>query len=483
MLCINLLTRKGVSVSSQIDIIRPPSAAPARAAKVAQTPPATSAEQTSLHAVVSFSGGAPAAAGAGSPAPSTSAHGDGGPSEMQNMMASTGIVYALLALRNVLTPVELNEQMAKSARFFEGTRDRAGRDFRELTFLMTGLLFPDNIPMGRRWLPCAKTTPPRFLPSAFVGSWSIKLLLQDAFETGVTLIFPPFRRSKLWRFVFLVRPDGSFDCTDGLALALNAHRVDDDDTNDCPLTCQARQSALRRRNPPPAFRYKCYNLLSRSLHTARRTPQVEAIRQSVPEMVFEGRDEESLGREGLEELKLRVWSTALALVVLEKSPFGWLAEPEESDATLVDRAEQWLKAQKVAAAPPARTNRGSTLGGQGNPGGGGDVDAAPPERGRAAQILEFARQIIQSAAAVSGGGEDDDDGIDIDKQLSEGKGTTALYKLAVRQLKKWDKIADDYVARIRAAETKSWVHFGTLIQKSSGEIIVAAMVKHETVRV
>lgn len=46
-------------------------------------------------------------------------------------------------------------------------------------------------------------------------------------------------------------PEGYFDCSDGLALALNAHVEDDDDSNDCPLTCQVE--AIRSSMPPLEF--------------------------------------------------------------------------------------------------------------------------------------------------------------------------------------------------------------------------------------
>lgn len=99
-------------------------------------------------------------------------------------------------------------------------------------------------------------------------------------------------RSRLWRFIFLQRKDGSFACTPGLALALNAHTEDDNDENDDPLTCQ-----------------------------------VEAIVQSMPEIVIEGHGGTP---EEVEELRMRVWATTLAIVALEKLPFSWLADEARS---------------------------------------------------------------------------------------------------------------------------------------------------------
>lgn len=74
----------------------------------------------------------------------------------------------------------------------------------------------------------------------------------------------------------LQTPEGYFDVSEGLALALNAHVEDDDESNDCPLTCQ-----------------------------------VEAIEKSVPEMVLAANGgAEGLGEAELARLKSRIWVRA-----------------------------------------------------------------------------------------------------------------------------------------------------------------------------
>lgn len=140
-------------------------------------------------------------------------------------MASTALVYGLMSIRNCVTPTELNEQLARSARFFDGVKDFVGRDFRRLHFMFVGLLFRCNIPMGKKWL----------------------------------------ARARLWRLILLQQEDGSFRCSPGLALALNAHLEDDDDDNDCPLSCD-----------------------------------LEAIRATMPEISAKGAEEDP-------ELRLTIW--------------------------------------------------------------------------------------------------------------------------------------------------------------------------------
>ena len=74
--------------------------------------------------------------------------------------------------------------------------------------------------------------------------------------------------------IFLQRPEGYWDATEGLALALNAHLDDECETNDCPLSCD------------PA-----------------------AVRETMPEIAFSRLPggEEPLSPEAADELRLRVW--------------------------------------------------------------------------------------------------------------------------------------------------------------------------------
>lgn len=113
----------------------------------------------------------------------------------------------------------------------QGVKCLTGRSFRELHYLFTGMLVPSQIPLTRRWI----------------------------------------IRARLWRLILLQTPEGYFDISDGLAFALNAHVEDDDDANDCPLTCQP-----------------------------------EAIWETVPELEFTvGAD--GLTEEQLEQLRARIW--------------------------------------------------------------------------------------------------------------------------------------------------------------------------------
>lgn len=201
----------------------PPSSEHARA------PPAAAEAAAAGGALLSRTAVAEAADGAAS----LGGGGAGGKDlrEQRDVLASTALVFALMAVRNTVPPAELNEQVAKSARFLRGTTDICGRDLIDLVNLFTSMLSPENIPKRQGWLP----------------------------------------RSRLWRLIILQRPDGGFDPSEGLALALNAHVTDDDDTNDDPLNCQ-----------------------------------VEAITESMPEMILNGGEGEE-GGSGQQELKMRVW--------------------------------------------------------------------------------------------------------------------------------------------------------------------------------
>lgn len=86
-------------------------------------------------------------------------------------------------------------------------------------------------------------------------------------------------RARLWRLILLQHPDGYWDASEGVALALNAHRDDADDSNDCPLSAQA-----------------------------------EAISDTLPEIVLSAAEPEGaepLSPEEERQLKLRIWVRGL----------------------------------------------------------------------------------------------------------------------------------------------------------------------------
>lgn len=123
------------------------------------------------------------------------------------LMSGTALVFAYLAIQNVVTPMQLNEQLEKASTFFEGTASASGLEFRRLVFLFTGLLFPANLPQESNWVV----------------------------------------RARLWRFIFLQREDGSFELTQGLAGALHAHTDEAGDADDDPLSFSPE--AVRRTMP------------------------------------------------------------------------------------------------------------------------------------------------------------------------------------------------------------------------------------------
>lgn len=73
-------------------------------------------------------------------------------------------------------------------------------------------------------------------------------------------------------------------------------------------------------------------------------------------------------------------------------------------------------------------------------------------------------------------GDDDGDG-DIDKVHKESAGIGLLHRRAKKTIDKWNEVSDQYIKNLRKAETRSVVHMYTLIQRSSGEIVLAAMVR------
>ena len=74
--------------------------------------------------------------------------------------------------------MELNEQIARTARHFAGVRVGPSRhSFRSLLTLFTALFFPANLPQDRKWIQCAR----------------------------------------LWRFILLQSSDWSWDLGPGLA--------------------------------------------------------------------------------------------------------------------------------------------------------------------------------------------------------------------------------------------------------------------------
>ena len=133
-----------------------------------------------------------------------------------DLMTGTALVFALLALRGFVPPLQLAEQMGRSARAFEGVRDAAGHSFRRLTALLTAMLGPGNMAADDRWM----------------------------------------ARARLWRLILLQAADGHWELCDDVALAVQAQAPtqpadgggpDPDPRDGCPLAADAE--ALRAKMP------------------------------------------------------------------------------------------------------------------------------------------------------------------------------------------------------------------------------------------
>lgn len=167
-------------------------------------------------------------------------------------MVGTALVFGCLANRAILDAGDLAAEAAKTAKYFEGVTCSTGKDFRTLYYLFTGMLFPSNLPTPRKWLARSQVRGLGFrskrgrwrrewrhgyLPAVSPRAWPA-LTAHLAWPHRLAFAHTPSQPGQLWRLIFLQNPDGSFNCTEGLALALNAHSEDQDEANDCPLTCQ-----------------------------------------------------------------------------------------------------------------------------------------------------------------------------------------------------------------------------------------------------
>jgi len=165
-------------------------------------------------------------------------------------------------------------QLAKTARLFKGVRTAVGHSFRELYFLFTGMIFPDNMPTEKKWMMRSKlwcstrfggptctavllcsTAPQRRAPCAerhccwccclcarrCIGHpW---LCLPGGGHSCQVLVVGLCVRSPLLqmrcglplvrrRCILLQLPEGYWEVTAGLAVALNAHALGSDGEGD-----------------------------------------------------------------------------------------------------------------------------------------------------------------------------------------------------------------------------------------------------------
>lgn len=198
---------------------------------------------------------------------------------------------------------------------------------------------------------------------------------------------------------------------------------------------------------------------------------------------------------------------------------------EGEEGTIVDKAVTWLKAQNVATPPPKKQppkRIGSTLtfgaravnasrNGGGAPGtpqaqessraggtprrdassaaGGGDPtmqlserDGEPPPEGesRKATFFQEIGSALTNILSLLRDPDDLDD-IEFDKRFESHKNSGYLYAKAASVMRKWEAISNAHIKKLRAAETRNVVHLGTMLQKSAGQVVLAALVKHETV--
>lgn len=147
--------------------------------------------------------------------------------------------------------------------------------------------------------------------------------------------------------------------------------------------------------------------------------------------------------------------------------YSWLVEEDASEGTILDKAMRFVKAHKpeLAALPANEAPK-----------------SAARRATRGENLMQFVRRTFNmpvGMAAVKSKWAL----MSEEKIMQESGGIGKLFFIAERVVHDWEEIADSYVKRVRKAETRSAAHMYTLLQRSSGEMVLATLDKHATLSI
>ena len=241
----------------------------------------------------------------------------------QERMAGTALVLAFLDVNNVCPVAELARRKQAARNFFHGVRvPGVHHDFDALLRLCMGFLLEGNLGQRQRWL----------------------------------------EKARLWRMVLLQRPDGSWDLTQSLAVAVEAHAPCDavkpaapGPSNSCFGRFKAAAATLGGDDDP--------DLTTTKEDLALGEDDAEVLAKTAKELRSDDPLQFSLSAmydrlpPALAALTrhdqvpaARVWATLLAMVTLEALEISWLVSEDEDpvERTVVDAADAYLRAQGEA---------------------------------------------------------------------------------------------------------------------------------------
>lgn len=245
----------------------------------------------------------------------------------EDLFTGTALVLAFIFARGLLNIRQVGELQAKASEHFKYAAPTMQLTFDELVNRLKILMFKENINMRKKWWRKARLW--RFVFTQSKEGWwdpsdSVAMGLQ------ATLV-PPKRRSTakkaligIWKVLqtVVVFITSGGDDVDGLG---NLTRLKEDEhgpppkvaNDDCPLTFH-----------PEAIEYT-------------QPKELRALLEDRDRIV------DTQGAETVEKYFIRIWTTALALRVLEGLEVSWLCDGDE-ELTIVDFAQAWLDAQVEA---------------------------------------------------------------------------------------------------------------------------------------
>lgn len=126
---------------------------------------------------------------------------------------------------------------------------------------------------------------------------------------------------------------------------------------------------------------------------------------------------------------------------MEASSISWLLD-EEENITVVDKSTAFLRKHNA------------------------EINKSPLKTEKRPVTAFTFRNLVDALRGCLTSDESDDVGID--NVLGGTPGAAQLHKLASKTVVRWRTISDDFVTRLRKSETRTFVHAGTLLQRSAG---------------
>ena len=334
-------------------------------------------------------------------------------------IAATALLYAVISMRNLLPEFEIAQRQVATAEYFTaaGMDEPDAPRFFELLRLMKCMMASDNIRKSGQWLD----------------------------------------RARLWRLILLVQPDGRFEPTQGLALALQAVRA-----KPAVAVTKTRSRLAKLWTLAGIIAGMAAAFFVGMRERSERPNQVVEVddRHEMDDTAlddFNPEDEEEEVAVNAEKAAPRDCPLTYSLVAILHSTPRFLVRkdaPDEPGLSLHAARVVWTTA--LAAATMGNLDVNWATSGPGYPGLGALGDGETP-----LTLLDGAETWLE-------------------QQPLTPAALARVHTAARHRVAEWARVQNERITDMRAAELRTMAHGATIVQRTAGSLVQTLLCSHQT---